>query len=135
MAIIEESTDAPVVAKTPQQEMTDAIEAINQEYSSSIEELSSAQENVQLLESGIFKLFISVSKKNISSDSSALDLSGVNYNDTFISLVEAKDIAYTKLTSSFKLLQKLRIAQTNYLVGVINSLQADAKKAEESTKA
>ena len=106
-----------------------AVDAINLEYNKSTEVLANAELEVQSVQYDIYKLLISIHKKNMSTDTNTLDLSGISYNEVFTTLIEAKDDAYTKQSTSFRLLQKLQTANSKYLVGIINSLQQQLTQA------
>lgn len=122
MATIEETTDT-MAPKAEQDATVVALEALNVEYNKSVEELSTAEAAVQEAQNTVFKFFLDISKK--ANGTEPLVLNNTSYNDVFHEFLSLKEEVYNKQSISFRLLQKLRAAHSNYLLAVISSLQKE----------
>lgn len=134
---IPETKDASTTAddKPAVDPMIEAVEAINAEYNTSVEELATVEASVQDVQNKVFHLLLDVSKKISTSNSESIKESSESYNEVFHELVTLKEEVYTKQSVSFRLLQKLRQAHNNYLLAVVNTLQkenAELKKAQSA---
>lgn len=117
-------------AKTETDPLVAQVEALNTEYNKSVEDLATAEDAVQQAQNTVFKFFLSVSKKSATTPGNEAVTSS-SYSDVFHEFLALKEEVYSKQSASFRLLQKLRQAQNNYLMAVINSLQKDAADAKK----
>lgn len=130
MASIEETpaVDAP---KTEQDPMVAAVEALNLEYNKSVETLSVSEEAVQSAQSTVFKLLLDVSKKTATAGLDQSTLGTTSFTEVHNEYLSLKEDVYGKQTASFRLLQKLRLSHTNYLMAVITTLQKELAEAKK----
>lgn len=128
MANIQDISEEQKPKLTPQEEeelIVKDIAKLSAEYNASLEVLSDVETAASDAETELYKFVMKMYKKSGQIDP--------EYDTLYTEFVERKQLVLQKQTLSFKIIQKLRSSQTNYLAAVINALQARLSESAKVT--
>ena len=119
-------------SKINKSDLEKEIRELGDSYNAELETLNNLQTEQQKLESSTFKIL----QKLYSSSKNKTVATGLEsrYESNLEILNEKKSIVSEQQSVCFHMLQKLRTIQTNYLVGIINSLQAQLNELQNNEK-
>jgi hypothetical protein len=119
------------------EEMEKNIKDLNEQYNTALEEFNEVDRLFREAESFSFGLLRELYKQfknaNPSEHSSLKELEN-QYENSLSDIDEKRRKCLDKQSVSFRHLQKLRVMQNTYLVGIINGLQARVSELEDQLK-